>query len=191
VGIDNIEAAAAATRLLLSKGRRHIAAIGAQDVGSTATSRLRLEGYRQALAEAGLDYDPALVQHVTQFTRADGSYAAERLLASGTHFDAMFCFSDTLAFGAVYTLATHGITVPAKVAVVGFDNIEEGRYALPAFATISPDSDTASEAILDILASSAAQARRAGGHRVVPFTVVDRMGTAKPVPDMANKVEMR
>lgn len=182
VGVDNVEAAAAATRLLLSKGRRRIAVIGAQHEGSTATSRLRLEGYRRVLDEAGLPFDPALIGWVTDFNRAQGSAAAERLVASGAPFDGVFCFSDSLAFGAIYTLATHGVAVPEQVAVVGFDDIEEGRYTFPPFATISPNSGAASEIILDVIAGAGAPNHRVGGRRVVPFAVVDRITAGELTP---------
>lgn len=177
VGVDNVAAAAAATRLLIDKGRRRIAVIGAQAEGSTATSRMRLEGYRQALADAGWEYDGALVGWVENFTRAEGSAAAERLVASGAQFDGLFCMSDSLVFGALYTLGTHGVAMPEDVAVVGYDDVEEGRYSVPPFATISPGSETASDLILDlIVAAREPAAEPVGGRHVVPFDVVDRLG---------------
>lgn len=176
VGVDNVAAAAAATRLLVEKGRRRIAVIGAQKSGSTATSRMRLEGYRQALAEAGLPFDDALVGWVSEFNRAEGSTAAERLVRSGAQFDGLFCMSDSLVFGALYTLGTHGVAVPEDVAVVGYDNVEEGRYSVPPFATISPGSETSSDLILDLIAAARKPAAEpVGGRHVVPFDVVDRL----------------
>ena|SRR5450830_117115 len=171
VGVDNAAAAAAATRLLLDKGRRRIAVIGVQEHGSTATSRLRFEGYRRALNEAGIDFDPALVGHVAHFNRAEGSQAATRLLDAGTSFDGLFCFNDTLAFGAIHTLAVRAVGVPDDVAVVGFDDIEEGRYSVPRFATVDTNTMIASDTILDIVAAPAGA--RPGGLQTVPFTVVD------------------
>lgn len=172
IGVDNVEAAGAATRSLLSKGRRRVAVIGAQKAGSTATSRVRLEGYRRALLEAGIAPDPALVGWVTEFNRAEGSAAAERLLASGAVFDGLFCFSDSLAFGAIYTLATHRIAVPDQVAVVGFDAIEEGRFSMARFASIDPNNARVSDIILDLI-TGARRAPLPGGRHVAPFAVID------------------
>ncbi|GAB2477588.1 LacI family DNA-binding transcriptional regulator [Xylanimonas ulmi] len=155
VGIDNVAAARAATEHLLDLGRSRVAVIGAQDHGSTATSRLRLAGYRAALEAAGVPFDPALVGAVTDFNRAEGSAAAERLLTSGTEFDGLFCFSDTLAFGALYTLATHGVAIPEHVSVIGFDDIGEGRYSMPPFASVNVNSEGTAEHILDIFADGA------------------------------------
>jgi LacI family transcriptional regulator, repressor for deo operon, udp, cdd, tsx, nupC, and nupG len=51
----------------------------------------------------------------------------------------MFCFNDTLALGAMRTLYDRGYRVPEDVAVVGFDDIDDGRYSVPSLTTISPD----------------------------------------------------
>lgn len=179
VGVDNVRAAAAATRYLIDRGRRRIGVIGVQNTGSTATSRLRFEGYRRALDAAGLEFDPALVGAVADFNRAEGSAAVRRLIASGARFDALFCFNDSLAFGALYTLAIQDIAVPESVTVIGFDNIEEGRYSVPSFASISTDAGLTSEMILDIVTGDGAPGDR---HRVVPFEVVERGIDAPAAP---------
>lgn len=98
---------------------------------------MRLAGYRQALEEAGLPYDHAQVGWVEEFNRVEGSAAVQRLVTSGAPFDGLFCTSDSLVFGALYTLGTHGVAMPDDVAVVGYDDVEEGRYSVPPFATIS------------------------------------------------------
>lgn len=180
VGVDNIAAAAAATRLMLDRGRRRVAVIGAQEQGSTATARLRLEGYRRALDEFGIRFDPALIGHVPHFNRAEGSAAAEALIASGAAFDGLFCFNDSLAFGALYALAAHGVVVPDEVTVVGFDAIEEGRYSRPAFATVDPNSAEVSEIILDTL-TGAASIPFAAGRYTVPFAIEERTGLSSAV----------
>ncbi|KNY04819.1 LacI family DNA-binding transcriptional regulator [Microbacterium sp. GCS4] len=171
VGIDNVSAAAAATAHLIAQGRRRIAAVGVQESGPTATSRLRFDGYRQALADAGIADDPALYATVEQFNRAEGSMAVERLIASGTDFDALFCFSDSLALGALYTLGTHGIPVPDRVQVMGFDDIEEGRFHIPAFSTVDHGVEQAASAILDILQDPRAVP---GSHHEVPHRLIAR-----------------
>jgi DNA-binding LacI/PurR family transcriptional regulator len=170
VGPDNTAAARAATQLLLADGRRRIAAVGLQTQAAD-TAQVRFRGYEQALAEAGIVVDPALLVEVDRFNRAEGSRAIEVLLDRGAPFDAVFCFNDSLAFGALHTLAVHGISVPAEVAVVGYDNIEEGRYTLPPLTSIDPGVADASSLILDTLLDPA-HAR--GGHVTVPFSVVDR-----------------
>ncbi len=70
VAIDNVTAAREATAHLLALGRRRVAAVGAQDGVGAATAHLRLQGYREAHRDAGLEPDPALVATVDRFDRA-------------------------------------------------------------------------------------------------------------------------
>jgi DNA-binding LacI/PurR family transcriptional regulator len=157
VAIDNTAAAADATRHLASLGRRRIAAIGAQDQPSAVTAHQRLAGYRRALTEAGLSEDPELVVPAESFHRADGAVAMERLLALPEPPDAVFCFNDLLALGAIRTLLRRGLKVPGDVAVVGFDDIEDGRFSTPTLTTISPDTARIAEIAVELLAERIGQ----------------------------------
>ena len=139
VAVDNVAAAREVTRHLIGLGRRHIAAVGLQPHLENATAARRLEGYRRALAETGLPVQPALEVPVQRLHRADGAAAMTRLLESGQPVDAVFCFSDQLALGAMQAALRHGRRIPADLAVAGFDDVEDGRYATPALTTISPD----------------------------------------------------
>lgn len=139
VAIDNVAAAREATAHLLSLGRRQVAAIGAQQASSAATARLRLQGYRDALSAAGVPPEADLVVEVTRFGRADGAAAMQRLLDLPEPPDAVFCFDDLLALGALRTLALRGVAVPGDVAVIGFDDIEDGAYATPSLSSVRPD----------------------------------------------------
>jgi DNA-binding LacI/PurR family transcriptional regulator len=170
--VDNVAAAAAATRALLDRGHRRIAAIGVQAEGSQDdTSRLRFAGYVQALEQAGLPLDPALLGRVGDFNRAEGSVAAGRLLDAGARPDALLCFSDSLALGALYTLGVRGVRVPDDVEVMGFDDIAEGRFSVPAFSTVDPGRSGVAERTLDLVTGVD---RSGPGHHAVPFAVILR-----------------
>ena len=95
------------------------------------SARLRLQGYRKALREHGLEPDPALEAPAAAWHRADGAAAVRGLLAGTDRPDALFCFNDLLALGALRALHEAGVRVPEDVAVVGFDDIEEARYSTP------------------------------------------------------------
>jgi DNA-binding LacI/PurR family transcriptional regulator len=63
----------------------------------------------------------------------------------------VFCFSDQLALGALRAVADVGLRVPEDVALVGFDDIEDGRYAVPTLTTVSPDKDRLARLALQVL----------------------------------------
>jgi DNA-binding LacI/PurR family transcriptional regulator len=175
VAVDSVAAARDATAHLLAQGRTRIAAIGPQPHLENGTAARRVEGYRKALAEAGLPADPRLEIPVDRLHRADGADAMRRLIADGLEVDALFCFSDQLALGAMQTALRHGRTIPADLAVAGFDDIEDGRYATPALTTIAPDKAAIAREALGCLADRlggdpAAPARRI----VIPHRLVVR-----------------
>lgn len=171
VAIDNVAAAEEATAHLLATGRRRVAAIGPQPHLANGTAQQRLTGYRRALTAAGL---PAVEIPVTTLHRADGAGAMRHLLDAGHDPDAVFCFTDQLALGALRTAADRGLRVPHDLAVVGFDDIEDGRYSVPSLTTVAPDKAAIAAEALACLAGrltrtgTAGPARRVtAGHRLV------------------------
>lgn len=153
VAIDNVQAARDATRHLLDLGRTRIAAVGAQPDESYATPQQRTAGYEAALQEAGLSPDRRLVVAATHYRRADGYAATQALMASSQPPDAIFCYSDLLAMGALRAAYDAGLRVPEDVAIIGIDDIEEGRYSRPSLSTVSLDTEfLAHEAVARIAA---------------------------------------
>jgi LacI family repressor for deo operon, udp, cdd, tsx, nupC, and nupG len=142
VGIDDVAASREATRHLLNLGRRRVAAIGDQPYATGEAAQLRTLGFRQAHELAGRDLDESLIIRTPRFNRADGASAMAHLLDQPDPPDAVFCYSDLVALGAIHTLAVRGLRVPEDVALVGYDDIEEGRYSNPTLTTISPDKAT-------------------------------------------------
>ncbi len=139
VAIDNLRAAQDATRHLISIGRTRIAAIGAQPMESYTTPQQRTAGYEAALAEAGITRSPSMLQPAAHYRRADGYAAARTLLAQSPRPDAIFCYSDTLAMGALRAVFDAGLRIPDDIAIIGIDDIEEGRFSSPSLSTVSLD----------------------------------------------------
>lgn len=138
VTMRNVEGAQAATEHLLAQGRRRIVALGgdvAQAVGSAA---LRLEGYRQAHHDAGVEVDEDLVVEVIGWFRSTGAAAMREFFSRGIPFDGLVAFNDLIALGAMRVLQEAGLRIPADVAVIGFDDIDETRFSLPTMSTIDP-----------------------------------------------------
>jgi DNA-binding LacI/PurR family transcriptional regulator len=154
VGIDNVLAAHTAIRHLVDLGRRRIAVIGQHPTRGTATQRLA--GYHRALAEAGLPRRPELVAAALRYHHSDGAEAMARLLALPEPPDAVFCFNDMLALGAIRAAVERGHRVPQDVAIVGFDNAEHSAYSLPSLTTIAPDKAALAQAAVDLLHRRAA-----------------------------------
>ena len=148
-------AARVATCHLLSLGRRRIAVIGGPAMLRDEVLRLRLAGYQEALAEAGIPVDERLVVPIHQVDtlsfRADGAEAMSRLLSLSPPPDAVFGFNDLLALGALKTLLSSGYRIPDDVAVVGFDNIEAGRFATPTLTTIAPNIEEIADSAVSLL----------------------------------------
>jgi DNA-binding LacI/PurR family transcriptional regulator len=139
VGIDDVAASREATAHLIGLGRRRIAAIGDQPYATGEAAQLRTRGFRLAHADAGLAVDESLVVRRPRFNRADGAHAMTQLLARSDPPDAVFCYSDLVALGALRAVVRAGLRVPEDIALIGYDDIEEGRYSNPTISTISPD----------------------------------------------------
>lgn len=121
--IDDVRAAHLAVSHLTDQGHRRIALIGGDtDDPMRFTPPLhRLDGYKQALAEVGVEFDPAL-SVLGFFTPEGGREAARHLLELDDPPTAIFAESDEMAFGAVFALRAAGRRVPEDIAVMGFDD---------------------------------------------------------------------
>jgi DNA-binding LacI/PurR family transcriptional regulator len=176
VAVDSVQAAYDATTHLLSLGRRRVAAIGVG--GGAGTGAVRRKGYRDALKAAGLPHDPALELAGTGYHREDGAASMRALLKLPKRPDAVFCFNDLLALGALRTLAEAGLSVPHDVAVVGFDDIEDGRYHSPSLTTISPDKEWLAENAVGLLLDRISGSGGPERDLAVPYTLQVRESTA-------------
>ncbi|MEV6157854.1 LacI family DNA-binding transcriptional regulator [Nonomuraea sp. NPDC052129] len=178
VAIDNVAAARTATGHLLEQGRRRVAAIGDQPYATGETAQLRTSGYRQAHARMGLDVDERLIVPTPRFHRRLGLEAMERLLALPDPPDAVFCYNDLLALGAMRALNRAGRRIPDDVAVVGIDDIEEGQYSTPSLTTVAPDKAEIARLAVGVLIESINGSGAAPSEIVVPHRLIVRESTA-------------
>ncbi|MFB4276652.1 LacI family DNA-binding transcriptional regulator [Nonomuraea sp. MTCD27] len=182
VAIDNVAAARDATAHLLDLGRRRVAAIGDQPYATGETAQLRTTGYRQAHTRAGLEVDDSLIVSTPHFHRRLGAEAMERLLALPEPPDAVFCYNDLLALGAIRALTRAGRRIPDDVAVVGVDDIEEGQYSTPSLTTVAPDKGELARRAVDTLLESIRGELGSPPEIVVPHRLIVRESTAGETP---------
>lgn len=130
---DNVEGARLATQHLIDLGHRHIACISGDTQHPDAVERL--QGYRMALHNAGIAYEPALVLE-GGFLELGGLQAIQTLLAARQRFTAVFAANDQMALGAVLGLHRHALRVPEDVSVIGFDDLPASLYANPPLSTV-------------------------------------------------------
>jgi LacI family transcriptional regulator, repressor for deo operon, udp, cdd, tsx, nupC, and nupG len=136
VGIDNRGAGKVATEHLLELGRRHVMALAP----GPRMDDERINGYRDALAAAGLPVDEDIVLATGGLRGQDAERTLGEWLDSGNPApDAVFAATDWLAMGAIRALVLRGLRVPQDVAVVGFDDIPYDLATLPTLTTVAPD----------------------------------------------------
>ncbi|MBB5924764.1 LacI family DNA-binding transcriptional regulator [Streptomyces echinatus] len=171
VRADNRGGARLAVRHLLAAGRRSVATItGPLDMD---VARARLDGYREALREAGLTVEEDLVAQ-GDFTEEGGRAAMGELLRRRPDLDAVFAASDVMASGAVPALRTAGRRVPGDVALIGFDDSVVARHIDPPLTSVRQPLEEMGRAMAALLLEEIAQ--RGSGKRgvVLPTELVVR-----------------
>ena len=175
VTMRNVDAARAATEYLIAQGRRRIAVVGAHEGEVIGSAALRMQGYREALDAAGIEYDDGIVGYTTLWHRANGADSMRAILARGREFDAVFGLNDTLALGAMRVLQEAGRTVPDDVAVIGFDSLDEAAYSIPSLTTVDPGrSWIATTAVATLLARIAGEADAEPRTLLADYRILER-----------------
>ena len=159
VDVDNLYGAFLAVRHLIHTGYRHIGTITGPL--KTTTGMDRLEGYKKALFESFIEYDPRLIVE-GDFTQSGGYYAALKILPHQP--DAIFIASDYMVLGAIQAFQENGLTVPDDIAVVGFDDLPISSQMSPSLTTIRqpirPLGAKLVETLLDIIDNGSQPPRR-------------------------------
>jgi DNA-binding LacI/PurR family transcriptional regulator len=168
VDVDNVAAAREITGRLLAAGRRRIATVAGPANMSAGVDRL--EGWRQALEQAGQPTD--LVER-GDFSPASGAAATRRLLDRGVPFDGLFAASAQMASGALIALREHGLSVPGDIGLVTVDNDYFAKSSLPPLTTVDQPTVEVGRRMVEVLL------RLIDGEptdrvTMLPTTVVDR-----------------
>ena len=108
------------------------------------------------------------------YSREDGYLAMRNLLSSNRRPDAVFCFSDLLAVGALRAAHDFGVKVPDDIAVVGIDDIPEGRYQTSSLTTVSINIPYIAKTALNLLVNRIEDPKRKAQQCIVPHSLVIR-----------------
>jgi LacI family transcriptional regulator len=137
-----------ATRYLIGRGHKHI---GFLDASSRNRNFEKLEGFQQALSEAGLSFDPTLVIATDGDDSRSGYFALDALMAGRKKPTAVLGDNDSIALGALHWCHKHNLRVPQDLAIMGFDNIPSTEFAYPPLSTVNYDVEAVSRLAVDRL----------------------------------------
>lgn len=143
VSIDDAVESKKITEYLIRRGHKKIALVGGR-VGDVSIGELRLNGYKEALAEHGIPFDPILLGHMMTdldpYSASNGYATMQNILEKRRDFTAVYALSDQMAIGAMRALLDAGIKVPEECSVVGFDGTEYAKYSNPRLTTLKQPS---------------------------------------------------
>lgn len=177
VAADNLQGARLGVEHLLGLGHTRIGMItGRSDLLS---AQQREQGYREALAAAGLPVDET-VMRCGEFDPVVAREAARELLSLPAPPTAVFAANDLSAIATLEVAAELGVDVPRRLSVVGFDNIPESAMAEPPLTTVQQPIRRMGEEATVMLLGLIGGGDVAGQHRTLATSVVERASTAPP-----------
>lgn len=149
VGINDYKGGFLMARYLLGKGHRKIALVS-PDVNSPGVIQARYRGFCDAMKAQGIDFPDSHIFNA-ETNAASGAKAGTEIALSGQGFTAVATMSDMAAIGVMSGLRTCGLSIPEDVSVIGFDNLEAGKYVYPSLTTIAQNIAEKCDAVGDIL----------------------------------------
>jgi len=179
IRIDNRGAAKSMVNYLISLGHKRIGVISGLKDNPHAIDRL--EGYKEALAEAGIPFEKDLVAE-GDFTMWSGLNAAFQFCNMKNRPTAIFSMNDEMAIGAMQTLKNQGFKIPEDISVTGFDDIAYAKYSDPSLTTISQPAEEMGKMAMDMLLKVIEGEPLSQRECVLPTEFIIRKSTG-PAPD--------
>ena len=174
---DDRQAARCAMDSLIALGHRKFVIVGG-DRNTSDTSRLRYEGCLQSFRKHGIEFDEELDYQGVRFSCQDGYNAAQKLIADGRSFTALFAVADVMAIGAIRALHNNGLRVPRDVSVMGYDGLPLGSFLVPQLSTVHQSAKQMARRSVEILIDSIENGGKAC-HEAVPFALQQRESTRR------------
>lgn len=156
VAINDRLEAYKATSYLCKLGHKKIAIITAAK-NDNSIGKLRLDGYKDALAEYNIAYDDSIVCFTPFFSMESGYASTQEILQQHTDITAIFCVSDVLAIGACKAAIDLGLCIPEDLSIMGFDGMDMTMYYNPSITTMKQPADQIARdsifILLDVIAN--------------------------------------
>ena len=159
---------------LVEHGHRRIAYIGAPAIFTLQTDRF--EGYREGLAEAGIEFDPALVC-AGDLSRNGGYHSAQVLLALPNPPTAILGVNDLTAIGAMRAVRERGLAVGRDIAVTGYDGTDDAEHCQPPLTTLKQPVYETSRQLAAILISRIQDGKMNPVQRIIQPQLIIREST--------------
>lgn len=177
VGVDDVAAMRQVMDHLHAGGARSAAFAGS--LLTNSSTEQRFAGFRRRSEDLGIAVDPDQIL-LGDYSVEWGETAAARLIAAGDLPDAIVCADDLIALGVTRACRAHGVDVPGRVQVTGYDNIEFSRLSEPALTTVDQPRDRIATEAVRLLAAAAGEAdgdRGPSAHIALVPTLVVRDST--------------
>ena len=145
---DDVKGGYIATKYLLDKGYKRIAAITGPD--SISSSANRLEGYKKALENAGISYDSSLIFE-GDYRFESGEKIAKKIFEEKLDVDAIFAFNDLMAYGVYRASNECGKKIGTDIALIGYDDNRFSSLISPGLTTVRQDIDMLCKAVVEEL----------------------------------------
>lgn len=177
--VDDFNGGAIAARHLIELGHREYAILAENP--KVSSSRERIRGFRDALAEAGIEMRDSAIQICREELVKEGKAKAIELLQQAQRPSALFCCNDLLAIGALQAAKELKVKVPRQLSIVGFDNTILASVTDPPLTTVSQPTERMGKLAVDLLLEQLkTKAAVADPRRVLQPELYVRESTAEP-----------
>lgn len=174
---DNRSAVKSLVSLMIEKGKRRIALLNV-DIEEDDSIRVQRElGYRDALAEHNIEFDPSLAAY-GKFTVASGSEMMEKIWKNcGEKPDGVFAVTDKIAIGAMRFLQKEKVNIPVGCSVAGVGNNKLSEFVEPALTTIEYHYFELGTAVTNLLIDAIENNKKVEGIHLMKYNIIERSST--------------
>ena len=181
--VDDVAGARKAVRKLIALGCQNVAIVTTE--AHISVGSLRMQGYRKALDDMGIPFEPAHVVTVTEQEDKEDSHESlknrlRQFLESNTSIDGIFAVNEKYALTAMNAAISAGISIPDRLKVIGFTDGVLSKFANPSLSTVSQHGELLGEKAAALLIDRLEQERFEAPYEtvVVETELIERQSTA-------------